>query len=271
MTKRNIQLLVLVSVGFLMIGCQSFVNFYSFHPDRHDVPDTAQLPPGVEEIFLSTSDGESLHCYWLERPAASHLLIYFHGNAGNISHRIPDLMVLADMGVKVLGVGYRGYGKSSGKPSEEGIYLDGRAALDYVSRTHGVAPEKVILLGRSIGSTVAVERASQEQLAALVLVTPLTSGRAMGKHHGFGFLANLAGDAFNNLDKIETIRCPLLIVHGTRDEIVPFSMGEQLYALAPKPKFFKAIEGVGHNDISTLGAGAYWRAIREFVVSLPLP
>lgn len=269
MMLRISYLLILTILGGSMIGCQALLNFYSFHPDRHDVPDAKQLPAGVEEVFLPTSDGETLQSYWLARPASSRVLIYFHGNAGNISHRIPDLRILADMGVNVLGVGYRGYGKSSGKPSEQGIYLDGEAALAYVSRAHGFTPERVILLGRSIGSTVAVEVARHHDLAALILVTPMTTGRAMGKYHGFGMLAALAGDAFDNLGKIVDIRCPLLIVHGTRDKIVPYTMGEQLYALAPWPKHFTAVEGAGHNDISTRGSGPYWRAIRAMLTSLP--
>lgn len=251
-----------------MMSCRWLVNFYAFHPDRHDVPAADRLPPGVEEVFVSTPDGEALQCYWIARADTNRALVYFHGNAGNISHRIPDLIALADMGLNVLGVGYRGYGKSSGKPSEKGIYIDGRAALDYVARVYGVPSDRVILLGRSIGSTVAVDIARHEKVAALILVSPMTTGKAMGKYHGLGVLTTFAGDAFGNLDKITNIRSPLLILHGTLDNIVPFPMGEQLFAQAPSPKKFVAIKGAGHNDIS-IGAGhLYWDAIRQWVQSL---
>lgn len=254
------------------MGCRWFVNLYAFHPDRHDLPASHRLPAGVEEIFLPTPDGENLHCYWIAQKAAKRTLIYFHGNAGNISHRIPDLLTLADMGLNVLGVGYRGYGKSSGKPSENGIYIDGRAALDHVDRVYGFTPGQVIVMGRSLGSAVAVDLARQYPLAALVLVTPMTTGKAMGRYHGFGPLAALAGDAFDSLNKIAHIRSPLLVVHGTTDTIVPMSMGEQLLARAPSPKKFIAIQGAGHNDISIGGVGGvniYWKAIRQWIQSLP--
>lgn len=253
------------------MGCRWFVNLYAFHPDRHDVPAADDLPGGVKEVFLPTSDGETLQCYWVEGKNAKQTLIYFHGNAGNISHRIPDLLMLAEVGPNVLGVGYRGYGKSSGKPSEKGIYMDGRAALDHVKRAHGFSPDQVILMGRSIGSTVAVDLARNEVYAGLILVTPMTTGKAMGKYHGFGLLSALAGDAFNNQAKIGDIRSPLLIIHGTTDNIVPHVMGEQLHARAPEPKSLVTVQGAGHNDISIGGVGGvniYWKAIRQWIHSL---
>ena len=115
------------------------------------------------------------------------------------------------------------------------------------------------------GSTVAVEVAQGKSLAAMILVTPMTSGRAVGKAHGFGFLTYLTGNPFNNLSKIGGVHCPLLIVHGTEDEIIPFSMGQQLFSEANGPKRFAPIAGAGHNDISTRTAVAYWEAIRSFV------
>lgn len=271
--KHRIWLIAtLLFLEVTMVSCRWLVNFYAFFPDRTDIPSVDRLPEGVAEIFIPTSDGESLQCYWIERPGAVRVLIYFHGNAGNISHRIPDLCVLGDMGIHVLGVGYRGYGKSTGTPSEPGLYIDGRAALAYVTRTRGVTPEQIIVMGRSIGSTVAVDLSQDQPLAALILVTPMTSGKAMGKFHGFGFLAGLAGDAFNNLGKIHRIQCPLLVVHGTQDDIVPFSMGRQLYEQAPSPKQFEAIQGAGHNDISIRGtsfAESYWHVIRKWLQLLP--
>lgn len=264
--------IILILLGLLMMGCRWLVNFYAFYPDREDLVAVDHLPSGVEEVIIPTADGKTLQCYWITRPAAARTLIYFHGNAGNIGHRIPDLLALADMGLNVLGVGYRGYGKSSGKPSEKGIYIDGRAALDHVNRVHNITSQQVILLGRSIGSTVAVDLARQNQVAGLILVTPMTTGKALAKFHHFGILTTLAGDAFDNLNKIVHIRSPLLIVHGTLDNIVPFSMGEQLYAQAPSPKHFADIQGAGHNDIS-LGnytrTDPYWDAIRQWVQALP--
>ncbi len=270
MTHLRLSTVIILLLGVSIMGCRWLINFYSFFPDRTDLPPADSLPAGVEEVFFATPDGETLQCYWIRPPQARRALIYFHGNAGNISHRMQDLLALADMNMAVLGVSYRGYGRSTGKPSEKGIYQDGRAALDYVTETHGFKVEKVILLGRSIGSAVAVDLAQNKHLAAVILVTPMSTGKAMGKFHGFGILSALAGDAFNNLHKIDHLRCPLLVVHGTLDKIVPFHMGEQLFARAPSPKQFRAIQGAGHNDISMPGtpfADPYWQAIRHWLQS----
>ncbi len=271
LSKLRKPLILILILSVLLMGCRFIVNFFAFHPDRHDLLPADRLPAGLQEVFIPTKDREQLQCYWIARQQSPWLLIYFHGNAGNIGHRIPDLLTLADMGLNVLGVGYRGYGKSTGSPSEQGIYRDGQAALAYAQKILGFNLKRIILLGRSLGSCVAVDIARQKALAALVLVTPMTTGRAMGKFHRFGPIALMAGNAFDNLTKIKAIQCPLLIVHGRSDEIVPFYMGEQLYAQAPQPKRFVPIQGAGHNDISIVGADRYWGAIRQLIETLSNP
>lgn len=261
---------LLFGLCVLLMSCRFLVNFFSFFPDRQDLLPPDRLPPDVEERFIDTEDGEQLQCYWIARPQSRYLLIYFHGNGGNIGHRLPDLRILADMNLNVLGVGYRGYGRSSGKPSEAGIYADGRAALDYAGQVLGFGPGRTILFGRSIGSTVAVNSAVETDVAAVILVSPMTSGKAVGRQGGFGPLAFLAGDAFDNLSRIKRVRSPLLIVHGTADEIIPFAMGRELYAAASEPKTFVPIAGAGHNDLSTSTAGAYWEAVVRFLSALSI-
>ena len=265
--KKRLALLVLS--GVMLMGCQFLVNLLAFFPDRHDLIPENRLPPGVREVYISTPDGKRLQCYWLAHPQSRRLLIYFHGNAGNIGHRLPDLQKLAGMGLNVLGMGYRGYGKSTGKPSEKGIYTDGRAALAHAEKELGFDRRHIILFGRSIGSTVAVELGSSVETAGLVLISPMTSAKAVGKAAGYGPVARLAGSAFDNLSKIKRLKGPLLIVHGTADEVIPFAMGEQLNRAAPDPKRFVAIDGAGHNDISAAWAGPYWQAIQTFIDELP--
>jgi pimeloyl-ACP methyl ester carboxylesterase len=253
-------MIVTSSVAGIIHGC-------AFHPDRRDIPATDQLPAGIKEIYISTEDGERLQCYWLARPPSRWVLIYFMSNTGNIAQRIPDLMHLADLGLNVLGAGYRGFGKSTGRPSERGIYLDGRTEL-YAMLQRGFKKAQVILMGRSLGSAVAVEIAQDQAIGGLILVAPLTSGKAMALAHGFGPLAYFIGDAYDNLDRISHIRCPLLIVHGTEDEGAPMDMGRQLYAAAPAPKRFVAIRGAHHSDISRFAPDQYWGAIRDFIAGL---
>lgn len=255
----------IILIGLMIMNCRFAVNHFAFHPDRQDLIPPDRLPAGVEERFVPTPDNEKLQCYWIPRSDSQRLLIYFHGNAGNIGHRMDDLLTLADMGLSVLGVGYRGYGRSTGRPSERGIYADGRAALAYGMKTLGFKQGQIILVGRSIGSTVAVETARQQTLAAVILVSPMTSGRAVGRAHGFGFLSHLAGDAFDNLSKIKTVHSPLLIIHGTADEVIPFDLGRQLFQAAGPPKQFVAVEGAHHNDLSIIHAQPYWQAVRAFL------
>jgi hypothetical protein len=249
----------------MVMNCRFLINKMAFFPDRYDVPPAERLPAGVEQIRIPTRDGQRLQCYWIPHTDSRRALIYFHGNAGNISHRLPDLLNLAHMNLSVLGVGYRGYGTSTGKPSEAGIYMDGRAALEYVMHEKGFDPGRIYVLGRSIGSTVAVEIAQHQPLAGVILVTPLTTARAVAKANGFGILASLAGDAFNNSAKIGALRAPLLILHGTRDEVIPFGLGQELYHQAPWPKQFVAIENTGHNDIGLAANGRYWKAIEHWL------
>lgn len=260
-------LIVGLLIGALVASYPFVINHLAFYPDRRGLPSDEQLPAGIEEIYIPTEDGERLQCYWLPRPSSDRVLLYFQGNSGNIGQRLPGLQILADMGLNVLGVGYRGYGKSSGRPSERGIYTDGRAALQYVTGQLGFSTGRVVLLGRSLGSAVAVEVARKKSLAGVVLVTPLTSGKAMARVHGFGPLAYFVGDRFNNLRKIDQLHSPLLIIHGTEDEVTPFSMGKRLYELAPEPKSFVVIQGIGHNHIGWAGHERYWNAIAYFLRS----
>jgi fermentation-respiration switch protein FrsA (DUF1100 family) len=247
------------------MNCRFLINKMAFFPDRFDIPAVDRLPKGVDQVHIKTSDGERLQCYWIPRSDSRRVLIYFHGNAGNISHRLPDLLNLAQMNLNVLGVGYRGYGTSTGSPCEAGIYQDGHAALRFITSEKAFDPGQIYLLGRSIGSTVAVEIAQKQALAGVILVTPLTTARAVAKANGFGIFSALAGDAFNNSGKIQQLSAPLLIVHGTRDEIIPFRLGRELFDQAPAPKEFVAIEDAGHNDISFAASGRYWNAIEEWI------
>jgi pimeloyl-ACP methyl ester carboxylesterase len=201
--------------------------------------------------------------------AASHVVVYFHGNAGNIALRVPELRELARRtSCTVVGLGYRGYGASDGRASEKSIYADGAAARAFVEAELGFPAERIVLVGRSLGTTVAVRVASEHAVGGVVLITPLTSGRDMAKAIGMGALAWAAGDAFDNLGRIEKVDAPILIVHGDADEVVPYAMGERLFAAAREPKRFVALPGARHNDLEHTHAEVYWGAIAAFVAGL---
>lgn len=255
--------------GFLLVvllGSYPWViNRCAFYPERDNPWTGERLPAGVEEIYLTTADGQRIHCYWLPQPAAQRVVIYFHGNSGHIGHRLPELQQLAAMGCNVLGVSYRGYGLSSGRPTEAGIYADGQAALAHVTEHLHFPLERVFVLGRSIGSTVAVELGQSNALGGVILVTPLTSGKEMARIHGFGLLSAFAGSRFDNLSKIGRLQAPLLVLHGTADTITPYFMGRRIYAQAPSPKRFVTLEDGGHNDIGRADHDAYWAPIADFM------
>ncbi len=263
--RRRRSIVFATLLGATLCGCQFIINQLAFHPDRSDPFANSGLPAGIEERFVRTQDGVRIQLLYLPPADSGHLLIYFHGNAGNIYHRIPDLQRLHRLGVGVIGVSYRGYGKSDGSPSEEGIYRDGEAALNHALEVLGVPQRNIILLGRSIGTTVAVNTARNRTIGGLILVSPLTSGKAHARAMGLGFLSPLAGSAFDNRSKMAQITAPLLVIHGTADRVIPFSMGRQLFEHARSQKRFVALTGAGHNNLQADFGPAYWSAIADFI------
>jgi uncharacterized protein len=264
--QKFIIIVMLVNCLIALAGCSNIVNQFAFYPDTKNIIPVEQLPAGIEEIFITTGDHVKLQAYYAANKGSEKILIFFHGNAGNICHRLPDIGNLKNCGISVLGISYRGYGKSSGKPSEKGIYTDGAAALDYAVQTLGYSLDNIIIFGRSIGTTVAVHISQDKDIAGLILITPLTSAKAQAQ--GLGFLSLLAGNAFDNLSKISHIKCPVLVIHGTDDEILSFSMGKDIYDQAPAEKRFVIIEGAGHNNLSQMDPEKYWGAISEFIAQV---
>ena len=168
---------------------------------------------------------------------------------------------------EVLIFDYRGYGRSEGKPSEKGLYSDARAAWRYLEVERSVAPERVVLFGRSLGAGVAVDLASHVEPAGLVVESGFSSIPAMARHH-YPFIPRfLVRSRMDSLTKIQTISCPKLFVHSRADEVAPFALGYALYEAAPEPKKFYEVEGAGHNETSLVGGRAYFAALAEFINS----
>jgi len=241
------------------------VNYFAFYPDTSNVIATEKLPANVQEITISTEDQVNITSLYLPSAGSEKLLIYFHGNAGNIYHRLSDLQQLQSFGVNVIGVSYRGYGKSEGSPSEAGIYLDGKAVYQHAIERMEFSASNIIILGRSIGSTAAVDLAQGKELHGLILVTPLSSGKEQAATSGLGLISALAGEFFDNLTKIENLKSPLLVIHGTDDYVVPFAMGKAIYDRANAKKEFIKIDGAGHNNLQNTYPDEYWQPIYEFI------
>jgi len=252
-------------IGLSMLGCKPIVNEFAFYPDNVNVIPANKLPNGIQEITINTDDNVKLISIFLPSTKSKKLLIYFHGNAGNIYHRIPSLLQLHSFGVNVIGVSYRGYGKSEGDPSEEGIYLDGEATYQYAVERMGFSKENIILFGRSIGTTVAINIAQNKDIQGIILVTPLTSGEYLAKAIGLGSVASLAEGSFDNITKIESIKSPLLVIHGTSDRIIPYSMGREIFERANVKKEFVKIDGANHNNLHDIYSQKYWPPILRFI------
>ncbi len=265
MIKSYGTLLVIILFSFVTAGCKPIVNHFAFHPHKGNLIATENLPANVEEITITTEDQVKITSLYLSFAASKKLLIYFHGNAGNIYHRMPALLHLQKSGINVVGVSYRGYGKSEGRPSEAGFYLDGKAAYQYAIEELGFSAKNIIILGRSIGTTVATNLAQHKNLHGLILVTPLSNGKEQAEASGLGLISTFAGDAFDNLTKIDNLNSPLLVIHGTQDRVVPFSMGEAIFNRAKTEKKFIKIEGAGHNDLQDSYSKEYWIPILKFM------
>jgi len=265
MKKSQFLFALMVVCFFAVSGCSGLVNKFAFYPDTQNIIPEEDLPDSIEEIFLTTTDKIDLQAYLVRNPDSDRILIFFHGNAGNISHRVSDILNLKKFGVNVLAVSYRGYGKSKGKPSEKGIYRDGEAAFIFAKEDLGFHSDNIIIFGRSIGTTVAVNVSQNRTIQGLILITPLTSGKAVAKESGFGVLSFLAGDSFNNLSKISNISCPTLIIHGTHDKVIPFSMAREIFSNISVEKHLVVIDGAGHNDLSQSDPKKYWGQIFKFI------
>jgi fermentation-respiration switch protein FrsA (DUF1100 family) len=217
-----------------------------------------------EDLSLRTSDGVRIHGWYVPRADALATILFCHGNAGNVSHRLDKLKILSTLGFNVVMFDYRGYGRSEGKPDETGLYLDAQAAWDdLVSR--GEDPKRIVLAGESLGGAVAIELATQVEPLAVVVESTFTSLADVGKkHYPLLPVRWVIGDQYQSSDKIGLVKCPVLIFHGAEDELVPISMARSLFDAAPQPKRFIETPG-GHNDAGFSYTPDYAKMLRQFV------
>lgn len=222
------------------------------------------------DVSIRTTDGETLHAWWLEHPEPRAQVIFWHGNGGNLSLWLEVIVQLRRRGFSVLAVDYRGYGASTGSPSERGIYRDAEAAVGEFARRFRRGGVPVIYWGRSIGSPVAASSISTARPDALVLESPMPHIRAVLRGNPILWvLSFFSSYRFPTSRFLRDYDGPLLVVHGDVDSIVPLSAGRQVFADAPTSrKTFVAIPGADHNDLDVVNSAAYWRAVDEFVAGV---
>jgi uncharacterized protein len=253
---------------FAWILLMRFERMMVFVPSREMTAHPGSYGLPFERVWLTSSDGVRLRAWWI--PGAktnAPVMLCLHGNGGNISSRVDKMKIFHDAGAAQLWVDWRGYGESSGSPDEAGLYRDGQAGWDWLTRERGVAPSRVVLYGESLGCGVAVELATRAPAGGLIVDSGFASITAMGKTVLPWFPAALMRLRFDNLAKLPRARMPTLFLHSPQDDIVPYEQARRNYAAAAGPKSFVDLRG-SHND-GFLDAGpVYVEAIRGFLSSL---
>jgi hypothetical protein len=263
---------LLVAYILLMVLARLFENHLIFFPNFPGRLTGDWHPAGlpVEDVWLRASDGVKLHAWWIAPPAAEYTFVCFHGNAANIANRADMYRFLSELPVNVLAVDYRGYGRSEGAPSERGIYLDAEAAYEHLVRERGIPPRKIVAFGASLGSAAAVDLAAKHEVGGLVLEAPFASAKAVARRVYF-FLPGLAAvmrAKFDTAAKLKNIHVPLLVVHCSRDPVLAFPLGEEVFRLANEPKMFLRIEGYCHEEASLVDPAGYRAALLAFLQRL---
>jgi fermentation-respiration switch protein FrsA (DUF1100 family) len=248
---------VVLSLAFVYAAVAGLAWLYAdrmiFLPPSPTYRDTAEI------VKIPTADGPRIAALHVANPEARYTLLYSHGNAEDLGVVRPILPVLRQLGFAVLAYDYRGYGTSEGSPSERHVYGDIEAAYQHLVRDRGVPADRVIAYGRSVGAGAAVDLASHRPLAGLIVESGfVTAFRVMTR------LPLLPFDKFRNIDKIGQVRCPVLVMHGEADEIVPLWHGQRLFQAAPSPKRLLAVAGAHHNDFMWVAGERYAGTLREF-------
>jgi fermentation-respiration switch protein FrsA (DUF1100 family) len=264
-----VALAMLLAVGVMWVFQRRFIYFPS-----QLLPDVAAVLPGAEEVTFPTEDGLTLAA-WLA-PAAGDAnggtVVVFNGNAGNRGDRTPLAQALAERGYGVLLVDYRGYGGNPGRPTEDGLLADGRAAVAYLETRPDVDADRLAYFGESLGAAVAIGLAEQRPPAALVLRSPFTSLPDIGSvHYPFLPTSILMWDRYPNLERIRRIEVPVLVIAGSADSIVPVAQSRRLYEAASEPKEFVMIEGADHNDFELTAGDQLVAEVAAFLDHVILP
>jgi fermentation-respiration switch protein FrsA (DUF1100 family) len=251
----------------LVVGLLAIESRLIYYPIREHAASPADYGLRAEDLRVRAEDGVNLHAWWIHG-AGKRVLLFFHGNAGNISHRLDRARFLAErLGLDVLLLDYRGYGRSEGKPSEAGLYRDARAAYA-AAIERGFQADRILFFGESLGCAVAVQLALEKPAAGLVLETPFLSVPALARRY-YPFVPRfLIRTRFDTESKIARVTAPKLIVQAERDEIVPAHHARRLFELAAPPKSMYVIPGAGHNDTYVVGGERYWNAWEKFLRGL---
>lgn len=264
--KRFIQLTI-ISYALILTGAYFFQEHLLFFPNKENEPTHISTLHYAKELFLDTNDHEKINALLFENKSYPTLTIYFHGNTGSIAHwKILSESFLNNFSTNLLLIDYRGFGKSSGKFSESGFYLDAQAAYSY-ARSIGYSDNQIVVYGRSLGTGIAVDLASKVPARALILETPYTSVLNRSKELYPYLLPTLTlRYPFDSEHKINLVKMPIFIFHGTDDKVIPFQHGKELYSKIPGNKTFIQLVGGQHSGLEKYKE--YQETLKNFYQSL---
>ncbi|MBU0759413.1 MAG: alpha/beta hydrolase [Candidatus Omnitrophica bacterium] len=255
---------IIIGIVFILAYLRYFEYRSLYFPtkDIEITPESAGLK--YEDVYFMTRDNVKLNAWFVPSEGASFTLLFCHGNGGNINHRIEKISLLHSLGLNVFIFDYRGYGRSSGRPSEKGLYADAGAAYEYLTSQKKIPQDNIILYGESLGGAVAVDLASRKKTRALIIESTFTSTRDVAKVV-YPFLPTFFISAgFDSTEKIKKIDIPKLIIHSRSDEIIPFNQSERLFKLAAQPKAHLKLVG-GHNTCHVDSRDTYITGIGNFL------
>jgi len=218
-----------------------------------------------QDVSITTSDGMRLHGWFVPAKQAKATVLFLHGNAGNISHRLDSIAIFRELGLDTFIIDYRGYGRSEGKPSEQGTYLDAQAAWEYLVSNRGIAPDKIVIFGRSLGCAVASWLTARTTPGAVILESCFTSALDMAyRLYPFLPVRLITRLKYPVKENVKQLSSPLLVVHSREDEIIPFDMGQSIFAAAPEPKMMLVLTG-DHNGGFLMNRSQYLTVLGKFL------
>ncbi len=264
-----LKIVLIVAAAYLALAAFMFFTqhrmiYFPDVPTRALVNTPADVGLHYEDVNLHTEDGVRLHGWWV--PASGDAaLLFFHGNAGNISHRLESILNFHRLGLAVLIIDYRGYGASEGQPSEEGTYRDAAAAWNHLLAARGIPPERIVVFGRSLGAAIAAWLAARERPAALIVESAFTSVPELGQEvYPWLPVRWLARIRYPTLEYVEAVTSPVLVVHSVDDEIAPYRHGQRVFNAASDPRSLLELRG-SHNDAHRVSAETYIAGLEAFL------
>ena len=251
-------------LGLLLLNQNRLI----FRPSRDFPLKPSQFALQPEEVHFKSADGTDLHGWFFSSVENAPYLLFCHGNAGNISDRLPNIKLLLEIPINAFIFDYRGYGLSQGKPTEKGVYEDAEAAYEFLHKKKRAKPELITVFGRSLGGAIAIELALRKPVGSMILESTFYSLKDLvGRIFPYMLFYPFIPSRFNNGEKIKNIHVPVLFIHGDADTTVPWTQGKKLFEAANHPKEFWLVKGAHHTDAYEINPTEYLSRLRDFILT----